>query len=229
MNLPVLSSPLSKRFGASLGAALIALAMALSAQAELVTNGSFETNSAGGTSYNLSNAGLSGLVSGVTGFGGAQEIDLITNTNFGLAPQDGNWKLGLHAQTSSVIDAFAFALSSPLVIGTTYQLSFYAANDIATWASVAVGVSNNATSFGSQIFYSSFSTTGWQHFTQSFVATGTESFLTVQAPEAGSYVSVDNFSVTVATPATVPDTAATLGLLAAGMVFLAGVRRRLQA
>src|SRR5262245_20867910 len=96
-------------------ALLAAIAFASSADAQnLIINGSFETNTAGVTSYNLSNAAFNATVGSATAFGTAEEIDLITfGSPYGSPPQDGSWKLAIHTQLNGTFyDAFSFNLSS---------------------------------------------------------------------------------------------------------------------
>jgi hypothetical protein len=59
------------------------------AGSSLVLNGSFETNSTPSTVYNLPNLSVGGYIAHVTGFGTAEEIDLIKDGDLGISPQDG--------------------------------------------------------------------------------------------------------------------------------------------
>jgi hypothetical protein len=77
----------------------------------LILNGDFENNSAiVATNYNVPNAIMNGLLSDITAWGSASEIDLIEDLAFGLAPQSGNWKIGMNSQEDSPYDALSFAL-----------------------------------------------------------------------------------------------------------------------
>src|SRR2546421_3599977 len=141
-------------------AVLLALCTARSAQADLILNGNFENNTAGATMFNMSNATYNATVANSTAFGTAQEIDLITGTDFGIAPQSGKWKLGIHTQVNPAnFDAFSLTLASPLVTGDLYDLSFYATNSPTGFQNagpgpVEIGLSTSATSFGTLIFSS---------------------------------------------------------------------------
>ena len=82
----------------------IALSLgAHSGYANLLLNGDFETNTASGTMFNMSNANFTATVSAATAFGSAEEIDLVTGTDFGIAPQSGSWKLGIHTQNGWIV------------------------------------------------------------------------------------------------------------------------------
>src|SRR5215831_1415240 len=135
-------------------AACIALAWAIGSAnaANIVLNGDFENNSAGTTHFNLSDSAFNVFMSNAIAFGTAQEIDIVTSTDFGIAPESGNWKLGIHTQSSGANDAFSLTFSTPLVVGNTYSLQFFAAQYTGHVADISVGLSNSATSFGTQIF-----------------------------------------------------------------------------
>jgi hypothetical protein len=193
--------------------------------APIILNGSFESNSAGGTLFNMSNASFNATVSNATAFGTAEEIDLVTDGAYGIAPQDGNWKLGLHTQSSGLYDAFSLVISEALVAGQTYDLSFYAARNSGYIGTIDVGLSTSATAFGSLIAVGyPTSASGWDHFTTTFVAPNSGAFITVRTLNADDYAFVDNFSLGGTT--SVPDPGSTLLLLGMGLVGLRAWRKR---
>ncbi|MBI5708498.1 MAG: PEP-CTERM sorting domain-containing protein [Armatimonadetes bacterium] len=193
--------------------------------ANMILNGDFESNSASGDMYNLSNGGFTSTMSNTTGYGSGGELDIMTTSTYGFAPQSGSWKVGM--ATGIGTDAFSFDLSGSILNGTSYTLSFYAAATTAIrpgTGPVDIGISTSATSFGTQVYTTGtgISGSGWQYFTTTFTAGINASYLTVQcAPTGGdiSWIHVDNFSLT-AVPE--PGSLAVLGLGA----FLLARRRR---
>lgn len=141
------------------------------AHANLILNGSFENNTAIGTMFNMSNATFNSVVANATAFGTAQEIDLVTGTSFGILPQHGNWKLGIHTQSTGAYDAFSLDTSSPVVAGQSYTLSFYTAQLGGSPAgNLEIGLSTSASSFGAVIFtQTASSASAWDLMTQTFL------------------------------------------------------------
>ncbi|HVP56058.1 MAG TPA: PEP-CTERM sorting domain-containing protein [Candidatus Eisenbacteria bacterium] len=207
-------------------AALLAMCAASSAS-NLILNGDFENTSAGTTQFNLSNAAFNALMPNVTAFGTAQEIDIITSTDFGIAPESGNWKLGIHTQSGGAYDAFSMTLSSPLVAGNTYSLQFFGAQLSGFVADIIIGVSNSPTSFGTQIFSAvPTSPTAWSQFNTSFTAPISGSYITVQNLNLNDYSFVDNFSLTGNSTIPEPSSLVLLGTAVAGLA--GGLRRKLK-
>jgi hypothetical protein len=168
--------------------------------ASIVLNGDFETNSASATQFNMSNAAFDATVANATAFSTAQEIDLVTGLDFGVAPQSGDWKLGLHTQTNGNFDAFSLGLSTGVIGGTSYDLQFYGAllgQFGAQPGPIEIGLSNSATAFGTLIFSGTpTSTNAWTAFSSNFIAPVSGSFLTVRSGSVlDEYVFIDNVSL----------------------------------
>ena len=162
----------------------------------LIQNGSFEVNSSSGCTFNQSNSQFNSLVPEVVAFGGAEEIDIMKaegSCGWGLPPQDGRTKLGI----SGSGDAFAMALSRDLSPGKRYHLEFFANAAFIffpqTTMHVEVGISSDASSFGTVVFSGSPSPTAWTEFSRVFEAPHPASFVTVRCFQGWSHV--DNFSL----------------------------------
>ncbi len=203
------------------GLAVLASAATLSSAANLVLNGDFEDNTAGSTQFNLSNAAYTGFMANSQGFGTSEELDIVTGGDFGISPQSGKWKVGMHQRTDNPanVDAFSLALSGPVSTGSALSLSFYTAGlGGAGMAPVHIGLSSDPGSFGTEIFSGApLTDTAWTHYTHDFVSPVDALYLTVQVDlAAGNYAFVDNFNLVPA-----PGSAAL-----AGLGLLAGLRRR---
>ena len=78
----------------ALAAAMTIGAGILPAEASLLANGDFETNTAGTTRFNVSNPQFTGFMASATDFGTSEELDIVTGTDFGIAPGAGTGRSG---------------------------------------------------------------------------------------------------------------------------------------
>jgi hypothetical protein len=167
--------------------------------ASIILNGDFENNSASATQFNMANAAFNATVADATAFSTAEEIDLVTGLDFGIAPQSGDWKLGLHTQNNGDFDAFSLGLSSGVVGGNSYDLQFYGAllGLGSLPGPIEIGLSNSATAFGTLIFSGTpASIDAWTQFNSNFIAPVSGSFLTVRSGSVlDEYVFIDNVSL----------------------------------
>jgi hypothetical protein len=217
----------------SVPAVLVAMFVSMptgAAAATIILNGSFENNAAVATMFNMTNPTFNATVADATAFGNSSgigdlgEIDLVTSTDFGIAPQDGDWKLGLHEQSLGGQDAFSMSLTEGIVGGSTYDLQFYGALlGGSPTGTLEIGVSNSATSFGTLVFSGTpLSADSWTLFSALFVAPSNAAFLTVRVTGTDGYAFVDNFTLE-STASAVPEPA-TLSLFGIGAAA-AGLRR----
>jgi len=133
-----------------IAAVIVSLGISHSVQCqELVQNGDFSNNSAGATTYNMTNLVFTSTVAFCRGFGGANEIDLIYDSDNGPPPLVGNTKLRLHRQANGTYDAFSTTLLSPVVASGSYRLQMDVVSRYAyTETNLQVGISSSASSFG---------------------------------------------------------------------------------
>ena len=174
----------------------------------MLVNGDFETSSFNPNSclFNLPNATLNAFIPGITAYGPADEIDSQkspTNCLFGGPPESGQTKLCLHrqsAQFGNIGDEFSFQLSSGVVSGSTYTITFYAWSvvsgdpDVGT---IDIGLSSVATAFGTPVWTTGQpNTDSWTFMSTSFVAPVSASYLTVRVtPGLQAWIHVDNFAL----------------------------------
>lgn len=186
--------------------AVIVLTIVGAARGNLTINGDFEDNTETLSQFNMGNSTFTTAVADATAFGTSEEIDLVTGAVWGIAPQSGEWKLGLHQKYSNPtnVDAFSLDLSAAVVSGKYYALQFFAVGHTDDpLGPVEIGLSDSATSFGTLIFSGTpAGTTEWTQFDYTFSAPVNASFLTVRnATVYDMYVFVDNFSLVETIPA----------------------------
>lgn len=194
-------------------AALAACTLATAAMGQnLILNGSFEDNTAGGDLFNMDNATFNVTVDDATAFGDAQEIDIMFGAPYGLMPVDGDYKLAIHRQTGGPVDAFSFDLSSGLVAGNVYTVDFWAqaVTDFGGGSDpIEIGISSSASSFGTLVYATpGLSTSSWVNYTSTFTAPIDADYLTVMNSAAGeTWAHIDAFTLVPA-----PGTLALLGM-----------------
>lgn len=155
---------------------------AIIAKAQTVLNYSFENVNTPPCAYNLSNTALNGQILDVTAFGTYGNCDVMSGTcGFGT-PQQGNWFLGLSVppQPTTLSDAIAMKLSTPLIAGTAYQISFYQKSD-AGYATnpLEVGYSTNDISQGTVVDTIPLLTAiNWTNYTLTFTPTISAQYIT---------------------------------------------------
>ncbi len=206
------------------GIVLIASLSAGASAVNIVQNGDFEDNSAGTTQFNVNNGVFGVFMAGGAAFGGSNELDIVTSTDFGIEAYSGKWKVGLHQNTGndSNRDEFSLTLTQAVTAGQAIKVSFATVGlPGSPIGGIEIGLSNNASDFGTLIFGGNSGTsTAWKVFTFEGVAPADGSFLTVRnSLERDVYAFVDAVSLEVV-PAP-----ASLGAVVGGAALL-GRRRR---
>lgn len=172
-------------------------------------NGDFENNTSSDCDYNntdiIFNTKISNVYAfgkGFDGFNYVGEVDLMTNDCY-VTPQNGNWCLGLASDTTLSSDAIAIELSSSLIIGQTYQLSFYVFSNLNFenyLNNLKIGVSNNDSTFGYLLYTAIPDTNSWKHIVFNFTALQSDKFITVtNTSGTRGWNQIDNFTISIAT------------------------------
>lgn len=169
-------------------------------------NGDFENNISTGCDYNLSDATFNSKISNVfafgkTNFGGNYigETDIQT-AGCNVTPQSGSWCIGIASDyaTYTTSDAVAIELTSNLVPGNSYNLSFYLFGNTtfsSILANVKVGESLTDSTFGIPIDTVAPIPNSWTLITLNFVATQSSKYITVKnIPGTNSWNQIDNFT-----------------------------------
>lgn len=172
-------------------------------------NGDFEINTSTDCDYNNTDSLFNTKMSNVYAFGKAYipsaggyvgEVDIQTIDCF-VTPQNGNWCLGLSSDTASTSDAIAIELTSDLVVGQTYRISFYIygnSNFENIVQNVQIGVSENDSTFGSEIYEAQPVLDSWENFVINYAATNSYRFITVaNVPGIRGWNQIDNFSISI--------------------------------
>lgn len=175
-----------------------------SATAQSFVNGDLEVNVSPGCNWNMSNSSFNALVTGVTAFGAAGEVDIQQSICGYSAAQSGEYFVSIHQQSSGITDEISFELTSPVIAGNTYAIRYYdQANTI--WDSpgrIEIGLSTTSTSFGTVIHSSLPEVNKWTEQSFTFTAPFTASYITVRVwteeteTDLTGWTFIDNFSFT---------------------------------
>ncbi len=160
-------------------------------------NGSFENNTAGAVDQiNLSNAGFNGFMANTNAFGSFGNMDIIKSATWGGGgAQHCTWYVAL---TGSGTDQIAMTLSSPLIAGNTYTISYYDRKDPGyPGFPVQMALSTTNNSAGTIIYTAPVAPTNntWVQRTFTFVAPNNGQYIVVtqNGGNTGSWVHIDNF------------------------------------
>lgn len=171
---------------------------------QVFLNGDFEINSADTCDFNNTNSEFNTKIDHVKAFGLAYapggfvgEVDLQTH-GCPYSPQSGNWCLSLASSTASTTDsdAISIKLSSDLIAGVTYRISFYAFSN-SFENSIKIGYSSSETFFGMLIYTASMNNNGqWNRYEFDFTPTIGANFITVSnTANMNGWNGIDNFEI----------------------------------
>ncbi|MBK7129047.1 MAG: gliding motility-associated C-terminal domain-containing protein [Crocinitomicaceae bacterium] len=161
-------------------------------------NGDFELNSAtnGVDQIALTNSQFNPMISNVYSFGTSPTgLDLVTTSVWDGGPYTGNWYLGIEG---GGIEQFSLELSSPLISGTTYRISFFdRGRAVHPSAPIEIGVSLVNNNFGTLIYTAPEPEFGvWNLRCFTFTAPSNVTFITVKGGNSpGSWTKLDNFII----------------------------------
>lgn len=161
-------------------------------------NGDFENTLATEDKINVSNTLFNSLMKDAAAFGTNGNIDIITSDSFCGGPKKGNWFIAL---TGGGTDAISLKLSSPLVQGEKYSITFYQKTCISTTrilTPLQLGVSETENTFGSLVYTSPAATNSWNVSTFTFTAPNNGQYITIRLSEGNAFTAwthLDNFSL----------------------------------
>ncbi len=174
----------------------------------LLLNGNFDDNICVGDYINLNSHQFDSLMANVTSFGTVPNPDIIESNAYCNYPYEDSWYVAL---TGGGTDAISFNLSSDIVGGNTYTLTWYdEACDFYPDQKVVIGVSTSPTAQGTIIYTeptavpngdtAGYSDTGgfWRAEYVKFTAPcGNYPYLTVKTTgDIGNWTQVDDFILT---------------------------------
>ena len=167
----------------------------------LIINGSFEITTVPGCTFGLPNATFTTSMTGCTGAGPHDHMDVMntpTGCGFLGPPQDGNVKIRLSTSHHGYKwDGFTFLLTSPVVAGQTYTVSFWAWREGPVVNFIRLALSNDANDAigGAVILDGTPGTSGWTKFETTFLAPSSASHLAVRISDCcnSTRIHIDNF------------------------------------
>ncbi|HNW89267.1 MAG TPA: T9SS type A sorting domain-containing protein [Bacteroidales bacterium] len=192
---------------------LIILSLAINSKTFCQTflNGSFENNTAVTDHINLTNSQYNNFMSNSTAFGDYNSggpngggMDIITSSLYCGPAQNNNWYVAL---TSGGTDAISLELSSPLIAGSGYTITFYdrACNLYVLGSPVLIGVSNVSNSFGDLVYTAPNPVSNvWTQRTASFISPINALYVTIKCGGINSpapLTQIDNFEISLITSA----------------------------
>lgn len=177
----------------------------LNLNAQAFLNGSFEITSTTTCMYNLSNTNFNTRMSNVNAFGLAEEIDIQRIDCYVPSIPDGNVVISLNAKPSNgAVDAISLDLSSPLIIGKSYKMTFSAFGNTSfsnTMATINIGCSTTKNNPSAPtIFTPVLVPNQWVSYSFDFIAPNDGKYITVipvtNPASESAWTALDDFKIT---------------------------------
>ena len=173
--------------------------------AQSFLNGSFENTTSSGCDYNLPNGDFNGKMQKTIAYGSPGEVDIQRLACSVATIPDGNVVISLNARANnSGVDAVSLELTTPLITGISYKLTFKALANTTfnpAIASIKIGCSTTSTNLSSPTIYTPVLVAGqWVSYSVDFVAPNNGKFITI-IPEINTgpqsaWTTFDAFGIT---------------------------------
>ena len=156
--------------------------------AQTVLNGDFESNLATSCEFNLQNSNYSSRMNNSWGFGTSNELDIQTNVCGYANTPSNDWFVSLSKSPNGDYDELSLKLSANLIIGNTYQISYFEfATDTSSNNNIPLqlGLSTDSLNFGHLIYNSLPTINSWTQRTFTFIAPNNGKYITVRIDSMG--------------------------------------------
>lgn len=175
-------------------------------QAQNFLNGSFENTTAPiSCQYNLSNAAFNGYMADVNAYGAGQEMDILIVNCYNTLIPDGIRAVGL---ADSPSDEIAMTLTTPLVAGNSYTISFQAYSEVSfrPTGPIQIGASTTNNAFGTLLYTGATVANTWTSYSFTFTAPNNATHITVRNEPGATYWNhADDFEFAVILPVNIQE------------------------
>ncbi|NVO01894.1 MAG: carbohydrate binding domain-containing protein [Bacteroidetes bacterium] len=186
-----------KKLIAIIGIIIVSITSNSIVRSQTFLNGNFEKNTAiiGTDLINLSNVDFNSKMENTFAFGSYGDMDIINTATYNGLPQNGSWYVAL---TGGGTDAISMELSSKLVSGKTYTISFWDRGSSSYQPlPFQMGVSNDKRSIVTAVATAETPVVGvWTKRTLTFIAPMDALYITIQMTGVNNlqdWAHVDNF------------------------------------
>ena len=187
-----------KKLIINIGILLVSFTSINSVNSQSFLNGDFEKTTAtiGTDLINLTNADFNSKMESTFAYGSYGDMDIINTATYNGLPQNGSWFVAL---TGGGTDAISMELSSKLISGKTYTISFWDRGSSNYQPQpFQLGISNDKNNFGTAIATAETPIVGvWTKRTLSFIAPMDGIYITVQMTGINNlqdWAHIDNFA-----------------------------------